>query len=69
MYLFNYIAQSSDCIIEIFNRFFLKNDIETKDVCKFDKIVSSNTNSSKKVKDKIVNQIRSWMEWKSSLCG
>ena len=37
-YLFNYIAQSNYCIIEIFNRFFLKNNIETKDGCKFDKI-------------------------------
>ena len=39
-YLFNYIAQSNDCVIEIFNRSFLKNNIETKDICKFDKIVT-----------------------------
>ena len=38
-YLFNYITQSNFCIIEIFNRSFLKNNIETKDGCKFDKIV------------------------------
>ena len=38
-YLFNYIAQSNYCIIEIFNRSFLKNNIETKDGCKFDKII------------------------------
>ena len=41
-YLFNYIAQSNDCIIEIFNRSFLKNNIETKDGCKFDKIIREN---------------------------
>ena len=38
-YLFNYVAQSNYCIIEIFNRSFLKNNIEAKDGCKFDKIV------------------------------
>ena len=38
-YLFNYITQSNFCIIEIFNRSFLKNNIETQDGCKFDKIV------------------------------
>ena len=38
-YLFNSIAQSNFCIIEIFNRSFLKNNIEAKDGCKFDKIV------------------------------
>ena len=38
-YLFNYITQSSFCIIEIFRRSFLKNNIETKDSYKFDKIV------------------------------
>ena len=38
-YLFNYITQSYFCIIEIFNRAFLKNNIETKDDCKFDEIV------------------------------
>ena len=41
-YLFNYIAQSNYCIIEIFNRSFLKNNIETKDGCKFDKIIREN---------------------------
>ena len=41
-YLFNYIAQNSSCIIEIFNRSFLKNNIETKDGCKFDKIIREN---------------------------
>ena len=35
----NDFAQSNYCIIEIFNRSFLKNNIETKDGCKFDKIV------------------------------
>ena len=40
--LFNYIVQSSYCIIEIFNRSFLKNNIETKDGCKFDKIIREN---------------------------
>ena len=38
-YLFNYIAQSNYCIIEIFKRSFLKNNIESKDGSKFDKIV------------------------------
>ena len=37
-YLFNYIAQSNYCIFEIFNRSFLKNNIEIKYGCKFDKI-------------------------------
>ena len=41
-YLFNYIAQNSSCIIEIFNRSFLKNNIETKDGCKFRKILREN---------------------------
>ena len=41
-YLFIYIAQSNYCIIEIFNRSFLKNNIETKDGCKFDKIIREN---------------------------
>ena len=43
-YLFNYIAQSNYCIIEIFNRSFsfLKNNIEIKDGCKFDKIIREN---------------------------
>ena len=41
-YLFNYIAQSNYCTIEIFNRSFLKNNIETKDGCKFDKIIREN---------------------------
>ena len=38
-YLFNSIAQSNYCITESFNRSFLKNNIETKDGCKFDKII------------------------------
>ena len=38
-YLFNSIAQSHYCIIESFNRSFLKTNIETKDGCKFDKII------------------------------
>ena len=38
-YLFIYIAQSNYCIIEIFNHSFSKNNIETKDGCKFDKII------------------------------
>ena len=37
-YLFNYIAQNNYCIIEIFNHSFLKNNIETKDECKFNKL-------------------------------
>ena len=41
-YLFNYIAQSNYCIAEIFNRSFLKDNIETKDGCKFDKIIREN---------------------------
>ena len=41
-YLFNYIAQRNYCIIEIFNLSFLKNNIETKDSCKFDKIIREN---------------------------
>ena len=41
-YLFNYIAQSHYCIIEIFNHSFLKNNIEAKDGCKFDKIIREN---------------------------
>ena len=36
-YLFNYTAQSNYCILEIFNCAFLKNNIETKDDCNFDK--------------------------------
>ena len=38
-YLFNYIAQSNYFYIEIFSGSCLKNNIETKDSCKFDKIV------------------------------
>ena len=38
-YLFNYIAQSNYCFIEIFNHSFLKNNIETNVGCKFDKII------------------------------
>ena len=41
-YLFNYIAQSNYYIIEIFNPSFLKNNIETKDGGKFDKILKEN---------------------------
>ena len=41
-YLFDYIAQRNYCIIEIFNRSFLKNNIETKDGGKFDKIIKEN---------------------------
>ena len=41
-YLFNYIAQSNYSTIEIFNRSFLKNNIETKDGCKFDKVIKEN---------------------------
>ena len=43
-YLFNYITQSNYCIIEIFNCSFsfLKNNIEIKDGCKFDKIIREN---------------------------
>ena len=39
--LFNYIAQSNYCITETFNHSFsfLKKKIETKDGCKFDKII------------------------------
>ena len=40
--LFSYTAQSNYCIIEIFNHSFLKNNIETKDGCKFDKIIREN---------------------------
>ena len=35
----DYIAQNNYCIIEFFNCSFLKNNIEAKDGCKFDKIV------------------------------
>ena len=38
-YLFNYIVQGNYCITEIFNRSFLNNNIETKDDCKFGKII------------------------------
>ena len=38
-YLFNYIAQSNYCIVEIFNRSFLKNSMEAKDGCNFDKTI------------------------------
>ena len=41
-YLFNSIAQGNYCIIESFNRSFLKNNIETRDGCKFDKIIREN---------------------------
>ena len=41
-YSFNYIDQNNYCIIEVFNRAFLKNNIETRDGCKFDKIVREN---------------------------
>ena len=43
-YLFNYITQSNYCIIEIFNCSFsfLKNNIEIKDGCKFDKSIRKN---------------------------
>ena len=41
-YLFNYIAQSNYCITEIFKRSPLKNNIEIKEGCKFDKIVREN---------------------------
>ena len=41
-YLINYIAQSNYCTIEIFNRSFLKNNIEKKDSCKFDKVTKEN---------------------------
>ena len=37
-YLFNYIAQSDCCTIEIFNRSFLKNNIEKKAVARFIKL-------------------------------
>ena len=38
------MAQSNYCIIEIFNHSFsfLKNNIETKDGCKFDKTIREN---------------------------
>ena len=41
-YLFDFIAQSNYCTIEIFNRSYLKNNIEKKSSCKFDKIISEN---------------------------
>ena len=41
-YLFNYIAQSNYCIIESFNCSLLKNKVETKVGCKFDKIIREN---------------------------
>ena len=37
-----FIAQSNYCIIESFNHSLLKNNIETKDDCKFDKIIREN---------------------------
>ena len=78
-YLFDYIAQSNYCIIEIFYRSFLKNNIETKDSWKFDKIIKENLwefhEAWKYVhqillivnKEKIVNERRCWMVWKSWL--
>ena len=38
-YLFNCVAQRNYCTIEIFNRSFLKNNIEKRDSCKFDKVI------------------------------
>ena len=76
-FLFKYIAQSNYCIIEIFNRSFLKNKIETKEACKFDEIIRENLwefqYACKYVheiliivnKDEFVNQKRCWMVWKS----
>ena len=64
----------------IFNRSLLKKKIETKGSCKFDKIVKENLWEFHEAwkyghqilcivhKDKIVNQRRYWMVWKSSLC-
>ena len=42
-YLFNYIAGRNYCIIDIFNRSFSRNNIQTKDGCKFDKIIRENS--------------------------
>ena len=76
-YVFNYIAQNSYCIIEIFNRSFLKNNIETNDSCKFDKNIKENLWGFYKArkyvhqillkvnKDKIINEKRCWMVWNS----
>ena len=41
-YWYNYIAQSNFCVIESFNLSFLKNNIETRDGCKFDKTIREN---------------------------
>ena len=76
-YLFNCIVPNNYCIIGTLNRSFLKNNIETKDGCKFDEIIRQNLWEFQKAckykdqiliivnKDKIVNQRRCWMVWKS----
>ena len=48
-YSFNYIAQSNCCIIEIFNRSFLKKNIEIKHVYKFPKIIRDDIQMTSKV--------------------
>ena len=76
-YLFNYVAQSNYCTIEIFNRSFLKNNIEKKDSCKSDKVITENLREFHKAckyvhqlllivnEDMIGNERRCWMVWKS----
>ena len=76
-YLFDFIAQSNYCTIEIFNRSYLKNNIEKKSSCKFDKIISENLWELHQAckyehqivlivnKDKVGNQGRCSMVWNS----
>ena len=80
-YLFNYIAQSNYCTIEIFNGSFLKNNIEKKDSCKFDKIIKENLwkfhEACKYVyqillivnRDKVGNQRRCWRYERANFAG
>ena len=65
--------QSNYCIIESFNHSFLKNNIETKGGCRFDKVIREICEKSCKYvhqiliivnKDNTVNQRRFSMVWK-----
>ena len=76
-YLFNCAAQSNYCTIEISNRSFLKNNIEERDSCHFDKVIKQNLSEFHEAckclhqilltvsKYKVGNKRRCWMVWKS----
>ena len=76
-YLFNCVAQSNYCTIEIFNQSFLKNNVEKRDSCKFDKVIKENLSEFHEgckylhqilltvSKYKFGNQRRCWIVWKS----